>query len=138
MRAVLIAVTTLALAACAAPIRPGADALARGEGASPRRCFQPSTARNFRTQDDRLVYVRAGGASVFELGIVGTCLGLDSAFGIALSDRYSPSISLCEGDAVNLTIAGGATALNNGRCSARVNRSLTADQIAALPDRVRP
>lgn len=138
MRTMLIAGTSLALAACAAPIQSNDYAMA-GEGAtSQRRCFQPSTARSFRADDERVVYVRSGSSSVFELGIVGTCQGLESAVGISISERYAASRSVCEGDPVELSIVGGPTALNGGRCSARVNRSLSADEIAALPDRVRP
>lgn len=134
-----LAVAT-AFAACAptTPAASGPAAAAGTEAASARRCFYTSQIRNFRSDRDRLLYVRIGRDEVFELVTIGACLDLESAIDIALVQRFGGgSGRLCLSDQVNVVISH-PSPVHPGPCLARVERRLTAEEVAALPDRARP
>ena len=130
-----------AVAACApvTPAAPGATAAAAGaEATSARPCFYSSQIRNFRTDRNQRIYVRTGRDEVFELVTTGACLDVDSAIGIALVQRFGAgSDRLCPSDQVNVVVSH-PSPVHPGPCLARVERRLTAEQVAALPDRARP
>lgn len=135
-----LAVAT-AVAACApvTPSAPGAPGAAtQAEAASARPCFYSSQIRNFRADRNQRIYVRTGRDEVFELVTTGACLDIDSAIGIALVQRFGAgSDRLCPSDQVNVVISH-PSPIHAGPCLARVERRLTAEQVAALPDRARP
>ncbi len=96
-------------------------------------CFDPARVTNFRTDTDAL-YVRALGGAVYELNAVSACLDLDGANAIVLTPAFGTSSRLCVGDT-----AIAASALRSGDpCRVRVNKALTAEELEALPSRLRP
>ncbi len=134
--ACLAAATAVAACAPVTPSAPGAAATA--EAASARPCFYSSQIRNFRADRNQRIYVRTGRDEVFELVTTGACLDVDSAIGIALVQRFGGgSDRLCPSDQVNVVISH-PSPIHAGPCLARVERRLTAEQVAALPDRARP
>jgi len=130
MRAALVPLLALApLAACAAPGAP-----ADPGPSSARACFIPSQVRNFRTEGLGTVYLRTSRDEVFRL--TSACGDLDPAWRLALvSDN---GVTTCVGDRVTLQASGSVVPASSGRCSAFVDRRLTADEVAALPARARP
>lgn len=134
LAAALILSTGLALSACAAGDMPSATV----DGArADRACFIPDTVRNFRSNGDAQVFVRVGRGEVYELNS-GFCRGLSSARSLALGAGPGGGRS-CVGDSVEIAVAGpGLQGENNSRCRARVERRLTAEELAALEPRLRP
>ena len=130
----LLLIAGLALSACAAGDMPHATV---DGGRGERACFIPDTVRNFRSNGDAQVYVRAGRGEVYELNS-GFCRGLSSARSLALSAGPGGGRS-CVGDSVEIAVSGpGLQGENNSRCRARVERRLTEEEIAALEPRLRP
>ena len=135
MRRLTAAVLFSAAAAACAPTPAGGDMNAPDR--APRACFAVSQVNNFRTGDDRTLYLRAGRAGVFELQTVGWCRDMDWAHALAISPEFSAGSRLCTGDNARVFYAGGG-AMPNGPCRARVMRRLTDAEVAALPGRSRP
>jgi hypothetical protein len=130
----LILSAGLSLSACAAGDVPRATV---DGGRADRACFIPDTVRNFRSNGDAQVYVRAGRGEIYELNS-GFCRGLSSARSLALSGGPGGGRS-CVGDSVEIAVAGpGLQGENNTRCRARVERRLTAEEVEALEPRLRP
>ena len=127
--ALLAVMPVLALGACA-PTTPK-DGPSRLSEAS-RRCVFADQIQGYTAQKDSL-YVRAG-SSVFKVDAAGYCPDLDH--GISLGFQAQPgSGQICVGDWINIVTHDRALV---GPCRARVEKSLTADEIAALPKGSRP
>jgi hypothetical protein len=124
------AALVLSLGACA----PGMEAAADGDAraSSPRQCFQGSLVRNFRADGPGAVYVRANDNTVYELN-TGGCPGVDFTNALGITSDTPIGNRLCVGDHARVTVPGSAAV-----CRARVSKALTAEEVAALPDRVRP
>jgi len=132
--AALITLSATGLAACA-PTTPAAE----GTGQTPVRvsqCFDADQLRNFRSNRDDSLYVRTVRNEVFELKVSAGCHNIDSAVGIALVPGMGSISRLCAGDWTNVEIGGGGAPL--APCRAVVERRLTPEEVAALPDRDRP
>ncbi|WP_327447587.1 DUF6491 family protein [Brevundimonas sp.] len=127
------------IAACApvnAPTPGETDTAAEAASASP--CFYGSQIRNFRTERNQKIYVRTSRDDVYELVTSGACLDLDGAIGLALVSRFGgASDRLCPSDQVEV-VAGRAGGVDRSPCYARIERRLTAEELAALPSRSRP
>jgi hypothetical protein len=128
--ALVLVLTTLT--ACAPAPRTGATTGAQPE----RQCFSSATVTNFRQGDIGRIYLKAGHRQVFEVEAAGACPDLDDANFLAIQSDYSVGSRLCVGDSARITVRGSTTPLTT--CRVRINRRLTADEIAALPDRQRP
>jgi hypothetical protein len=130
IRPLACATLALALGACA----PGMEAAADGDAraSSPRQCFQASVVRNFSADGPGAVYVRANDNTVYELN-TGGCPGLDFTSSLVMTSDPPIGDRLCVGDYARVTVPGSAAV-----CRARVSKALTAEDVAALPDRVRP
>ena len=138
MRAFSLVGLGLALAAVSAcaPMESGGGPTAAG---SARACFLPSTVVNFRSDGDAVTYIRAGRNEVYELRASGFCRGLSSANSIGVSGPAGGGSTPCVGDYVDLAVRGpGLQNENNSQCRAQVSRRLTAEEVAALPNRMRP
>jgi hypothetical protein len=127
-----------AVAGCAPTGAAGpGDAVAAGETAA-RPCFYTSQVRNFRTERNESIYVRVRADEVYELRTFGACLDLDSAINIGIGPRYGGgSDRACVSDQVEIAIVHPTSAVRSP-CYARIERRLTAEEVAALPDRSRP
>lgn len=132
--AALITLSATGLAACA-PTTPASEAGAQ----TPVRvsqCFDADQLRNFRTDRDQALYVRTVRNEVFELRSTAGCHDIDGAIGIALVPGMGSISRLCTGDWTNIEISGGGGPLSP--CRAVVERRLTPEEVAALPERHRP
>lgn len=106
--------------------------------ADARPCFYTSQVRNFRTERNQKIYVRVRSDEVYELSTFGACLDLDGAINVGLGPRYGiGSDRVCVSDQVNVVVTH-PTASVRSPCYARVDRRLTAEEVAALPERSRP
>lgn len=136
----LIAGLGLALAACA-PTSGGsagaADMAAATDTETARACFYPNQVRNFRSERGDKLYVRSARNEVFELSAVGFCPDLPSAIALTLNPRFGGSTRLCPSDQATVVI-GQPSPTSSAPCHVRVERRLTEDEIAALPERARP
>lgn len=129
------AMIALALTACA-PATPGAHASASENPA--RQCFLPQTVVNFRSDRDTTAYVRAGRGEVYQLQ-TGGCRGLTASRSLTITSSSGGGGRLCVGATVGLHTAGPSLQdENNSVCGARILKRLTAEEVAALPDRLRP
>jgi hypothetical protein len=111
---------------------------ASGDGARPRaerQCFLPSQIQNFRN-DRQTFYIRVGRSDVYELSTAGACMDITDTMQLAVLPVRGSSW-LCTGERVDL-VAPGADRRTAVPCSARIERRMTAEQVAALPDRARP
>lgn len=125
----------LALAACA-PTEGAAPGGAQAASAgSPRTCFLPQQVVNYRSVRDRTVYVRTIRDDVFEIDAAG-CFDLGTSFGLAIIPSFGVNDRLCVGDGARITVSNPSA--GQGPCMARVVRSLTPEEVAALPGRDRP
>jgi hypothetical protein len=73
---------------------------------------------------------------VFQINTSGGCWSLDSAISIAVRPTAGGSNNICVGDPVAIVVPNANP--GQGSCRAFVTKSLTAEEVAALPDRVRP
>ena len=127
-------VLALPLAACA----PTTDAGAPGSRAdTPQRCFNVDQVQNFRQGRTGQVFIRALGGGVFELNSAGGCTNLDFThrLGIVPDGAGLAGGRVCVNDSVRIVTPGATSPADV--CRARVMRSLTEVEIAALPARDR-
>lgn len=122
----------MGLSACAPA---AATAVADGEKTT-ARCFRTDTVRNFRADRQSDLYIRSLRDDVFQINTSGGCWDLDSALSIAVTPTVGGSDTVCVGDPVHILVP----SADPGRrtCRAFVTKSLTAEEVAALPDRARP
>lgn len=125
-RLILSSVAVLALAACAPS--PGATTASRVDA---NQCFRPNLVRNFTAPNDQTLYVRTSGADVFQIETP-FCRDMTRALSIALEPLSGSN--LCVGDQATLR----SPAIGPQPCRVRIARTLTAEEIAALPSRDRP
>lgn len=139
LSAVTLALVAAGMASCA-PTPSDMGGAGSGDGAAPERaCFYPSTLVNFRTEGDNIAYIKAGRNEVYELRAAGFCRGLSGARSLAITQTAGMGSRACVGDMVNVLAS--APALDdstNVPCRAQVARKLTDEEVAALPDRLRP
>ncbi|MBA3048797.1 MAG: hypothetical protein KKE42_03285 [Alphaproteobacteria bacterium] len=129
------AALALALAACA-PVTPGAPV--SPSAAPARQCFLPQTVVNFRSDRDTTAYLRAGRGEVYQLQ-TGGCRGLTASRSLTVTSTSGGGGRLCVGETVGLHTEGPSLQdENNSVCAARILKRLTAEEVAALPDRLRP
>lgn len=124
----------LAIAALAGCAPTGAARTANSnEQASARTCFRTMNVRNFRAEDWQTLYVRTSSQDVFQIQSAGVCKDLESAIGIELRplDGFS---NLCTGDFATLNVG----SPGRSTCRVQIAKRLSADELAALPSRVRP
>lgn len=129
-----LALTLTSLTACAPGSQVSGPTDARA--ASERQCFWASSLRNFRQGDYGQLYIRDRSNQVFEVTTLDRCQDLDRANAVAFQSDFGSAGRLCVGDTARITVRslGG----NPDSCRARIERRLTADEIAALPDDQRP
>ncbi|MBJ7318572.1 MAG: hypothetical protein KJ728_04810 [Alphaproteobacteria bacterium] len=128
-------VAAMSLSACAPAATKAAAAAADGDK-SVARCFRADSVRNFRTDRQSDLYIRSLRDDVFQINTSGACWDLDSAVSIAVTPTLGGSDTVCVGDPVQILVPNA----DPGRrtCRAFVTKSLTAEEVAALPDRARP
>ena len=127
-----LAFALTSLATCA----PGQQSTDPSGPASQRQCFWASSLTNFRQGDHGQLFIRARPDQVFEVSTLERCQELDRASGIAIQSDNSSVGRLCVGDLARVTmrsIGGEPTS-----CRTRIDRRLTPDEVAALPDNQRP
>ncbi|MDP2764884.1 MAG: DUF6491 family protein [Brevundimonas sp.] len=122
------------LASCA----PTAGGSGDGESAGgARQCFSVNQVRNYEQGRFDQVFLRVGRDDVYELNAAGGCPDMDFAQRMALiPDGGSISSRLCTYDWARVVVPGANT--QNTVCRVRISRKLTAQEIAALPERHRP
>lgn len=134
---VAVAAVTVLAASCA----PTADVSMPRDGEAPRaahRCFSGEQVRNFRQGRPGQVYLRVTRNDVYELNASGGCTDLGSAQRIAVTADGAAMAGgrICTGDWARITLPGSTSPITS--CRARVDRVLTADEVAALPSAYRP
>lgn len=141
MKAMVTLLITLILVAGAVSQTSGPAAAqpAAGPATQPsagRSCFWIRDIQNFRSVDNRTVYVRVSRNDVFALELFSRCHGVDWARNVGLRVRSGNRV--CEGRAnwVYLSVrrAGGG----RQRCSVSDVRRLTPTEVASLPRGARP
>jgi len=130
---IAVAAATTVLSACA----PASKAVDGDVAASTTaRCFRTEAIRNFRTDRQSDLYIRSGRDDVFHISTNGGCWDLDSANSLAVLPTLGGSNRVCVGDMVRIVVPHPST--GQGVCRATVAKSLTAEQVAALPGSTRP
>lgn len=130
--------TIAALAVLAASCAPTTETADPGENAArpERQCFSSDQVRNFREGGSGQLYIRARRDQVFELNTSGGCLDLNVATSLIITgDPPLGGSRICTGDWARIAVPG---TLSSNVCRARVERVLTAEQVAALPGSHRP
>ncbi|HEY0599926.1 DUF6491 family protein [Brevundimonas sp.] len=141
MTRLTLSVAVTALAVLTASCAPVDGAVAPGDSAAAgpeRRCFSPEQVRNFRQGGPGQLYVRVIRNDVYELNSSGGCTDLDFAQRVAITADGAGLAGgrICTGDWARITVPGSSASLTT--CRARVDRVLTADEVAALPSAHRP
>ena len=124
-----LAMAAVAVAACA-PV-PG-DAV---DQRAAQGCFLPERVVNFRSGSSPSLYVKAYGGDVFELQTTSFCPGAESTNTLVLTPLMGGGGRVCVSDMLTVDVEGMG---GGNRCTARVVRKLTAEDLAALPSRYRP
>ncbi|HZW15712.1 MAG TPA: DUF6491 family protein [Brevundimonas sp.] len=128
-----LAVLTASCAPVSSTAAPGDSASARAD----RQCFNTDRVRNFRKGDGGTLYIRSLRNQVFELNTSGGCFDLTTAHQLAITaDPPIGGTRVCTGDWARITLPG--SAMPGGVCRAMVDRALTDEEVAALPDGHRP
>jgi hypothetical protein len=122
--ALLVVAAGLPAAALAAPDAPE------------KACFWTRNVRDFRSIDNRIVYIRVNASDIWELKLFATCLNSTWSRGVTLRSRGSSSV--CEGTSHWLEIISTRSGSPNRRCTVSAVRKLTSDEVAALPSGARP
>lgn len=104
-----------------------------------RACFYPSTLVNFRTSGENIAYIKVGRSEIYELRAAGFCRGLSAARSLAITETAGMGSRACVGDTVNVLASSPILDdSTNVPCRAQVARRLTEEEVAALPERLRP
>lgn len=130
---------TLAVAAAVASCAPVGERAAGPTSASaqtPRQCFSVNQVSNFRQGGPGQVYLRVGRSAVYELSDAGGCTDLDFANRLALVPDGLSGSRLCTDDWARVVVPGSTSPTSV--CRVRISRQLTAEQVAAIPERQRP
>ncbi len=134
--AFVVSTMSAALLSACAPSAQTATAQAETDEQAPSRCFRTENVRNFRADRQSDLYIRSGRDAVFQINTSGACWDVDTAFSIALAPASGGSGNVCVGDPINVLVPNAAP----GRrlCRAFVVKSLTSEEVAALPEKARP
>lgn len=137
LTAVLVALPA-ALGLGSAGPAPGAAAqtpAAPPETARPeRQCFSPQQVQNFRTAGADTVYLKVGANTVYQLQTAGGCTDLQDSYELSIQPELGSR--LCAGDWATIAMPGSARPI--ARCRVQITKVLSAEEVAALPDRSRP
>ena len=140
MTRLISAAAVAALTALATSCAPTADSGMDGDSAArpERQCFSPEQVRNFRQGGPGQLYIRVTRNDVYELNSSGGCTDLDFAQRLAITADGAALAGgrICTGDWARITLPGSTSPIST--CRARVDRVLTADEVAALPSAHRP
>lgn len=103
-----------------------------------RQCFSVQQVENFRQGRPEQVFLRVGRNDVYEVSAAGGCRDLDFANRLAIVPDIGgmAGARLCTDDRARVIVPGSSSAATT--CRVRIERKLTADEIAALPERQRP
>lgn len=124
------------LASCA-PVADGGMAAGGEAPARARQCFNVGQVRNYEQGRPDQVFLRVGRNDVYELTAAGGCPDMDFAQQMALiPDGGTVGSRLCTDDWARVVVPGSNT--QTTVCRVRISRLLTADEVAALPERHRP
>ncbi|MBU1385120.1 MAG: hypothetical protein KKE52_09360 [Alphaproteobacteria bacterium] len=122
-------------ASCAPTVDTGVSGDS-GAAAPGRQCFSTDQVRNFRDGEHGQLFIRAARDQVFELNTAGGCFDVSTANSLViLGDPPLAGSRICTGDWARIGVPGSSA---GGVCRARVERMLTAEQVAALPSVHRP
>lgn len=136
MRIPVLAV--LAAAALSTSCAPTADSAAEGSAPSGgRQCFSVAQVDNFRQGRPDQVFLRVGRNDVYELNAAGGCQDLNFANRLAIiPDGGSVGTRLCTDDWARVVVPGSVAEATV--CRVRIDRKLTAEEVAAIPAAHRP
>ena len=130
------ALGALTFAASCAPVADGGG-MADDAPRRARQCFSVSQVDNFEQGRPDQVFLRVSRNDVYELNAAGGCPDVDFAQRMALiPDGASVGTRICTDDWARIVVPGSTS--QNTVCRVRVSRRLTAEEIAALPERHRP
>ena len=90
--------------------------------------------RNFRVDGISRVLLRTNRQDVFEVTLSAGCRDLGTGMSLRITPQIQWMRNLCVGDRAMISQRTSA----NRNCAGRVARSLTPEQIEALPGRLRP
>ncbi|CAM3005022.1 Uncharacterised protein [Brevundimonas diminuta] len=126
---------SLGVAACAPQTNGGASTVQTASStAAP--CFYADQVRNFRSDDRTNIYFDTGRGRIYHAQAAGICQDMDFATALTIRPQSAGKSRLCAGDWANLNVRGMSGV--NGPCRVRIVKALSAAEVAALPDRVRP
>ena len=131
---------TLATLATAAALLAGlcVSAAAQSPPKQHPACFWERSIRNYAANDTSRVYLRVGGNQVFELTLFANCLKLNWVHRLGIRSRGASS-NICEGRNPGIDIVVHDSGIPGGRrCPVTGVRSLTPEEVAALPPLARP
>jgi hypothetical protein len=100
----------------------------------PARCFMTDQVRNFRTDGTSRIFLRTNRQDVFEVTLFAGCRRLSTATNLQIRSQTPWIRNLCVGDRAVVS----ARVSSDSSCQGRVVRSLTPEQVEALPNRLRP
>ncbi len=119
--------------ASATPPDPNSDDYVSAPG-RPARCFMTDQVRNFRVDGVSRVLLRTNRQDVFEVTLFAGCRDLGTGMTLRITPQIQWMRNLCVGDRAILT----RPTSPNRSCAGRVARSLTPEQVQALPSRLQP
>lgn len=128
--------SAVALLGCAPAPGAASGSTVATASRSPSQCFRSDQVRNFRTEGQTKLYVRSIRDEVFEINTAGGCWDISSALSIAVAPTAGGLDRICPGDPVRIYVPNGAPGQQT--CRAFVTKSLTEEEVAALPARARP
>lgn len=136
MKLPVLSVGCLALSLLAASCAPTSSADGDASRTAARTCFYPDQIVDFRAGDAQTLYVRTRRDEVIQMKSVGYCRDLETAHVLAISPASGADPRICTGDSAE--VATSTAAVSSTSCRVWVERRLTEDQVAALPERLRP
>lgn len=137
MRTAVIAVLGFAALVSCAPTTETAST-GGSEPSRARQCFSIQQVDNFRQGRPEQVFLRVGRNDVYEMTAAGGCRDLDFANRLAIVPDIGGMAGsrLCTDDWARVVVPGSTSEATT--CRVRIERKLTAEEIAALPERQRP
>lgn len=134
MRHVPLVLGLIALSAAGCAPATTAGPTARSDRAA--QCFRVEDIQNFRTGNLTDLNIRTYRGHVFQISTGGGCWNLDSALALSIQPVLGASSFVCVGDQVHVAVPNGQPA--DGRCRGLVTKSLTPEEVAALPKNAQP
>lgn len=128
-----LSLAAVLVAACAQTPATSVD----GMQTASRQCFYSDQVRNFRSSSDNILYVRDTRNAVYQLDSTAGCWDIGSQYALTITPYLgSGSTRLCVGDDARIGLT--SSGFGPRTCRARVTRTLSEEQVAALPSRDRP